>query len=47
MKKKYENIQLEIQLFSHQDVITSSVFVEWGDDWSGNQDGNWTDHNFG
>ena len=49
MKKKYENLQLEIQLLSHQDVITSSVYVKWGDDWKGdgNQNQNWLGNIFG
>ena len=49
MKKKYENLQLEIQLLSHQDVITSSVFVEWDNNWTGNgnQDNGWIDNIFG
>lgn len=49
MKKKYENMQLEIQLFFHQDVITSSVYVEWDSDWKddGNQDNGWIGNIFG
>ena len=49
MKKQYENLQLEIQLFSNQDVITSSVFVEWNNNWNsnGDQDNGWASNIFG
>ena len=50
MKKKYENLQLEIQLLSHQDVITSSVYVKWDNNWKddGNQNNDsWIGNIFG
>ena len=49
MKKNYEESRIEIQLFS-QDIITSSVFVEWDNDWKGdgNQNGDgWIGNIFG
>lgn len=47
MKKKYESLELAILLFGNQDVITSSVYVEWEDDWTGNQGENWIGGIFG
>ena len=38
MKKDYEKLEIEVFFMQSQDVITSSVYVEWGDDWKG--DGN-------
>lgn len=40
MKKNYEEARIEIQLFT-QDIITSSVLIEWDNDWNGggNQNG--------
>ena len=46
MKKNYEKLEIEVFFMPDQDIVTASVFVKWGDDWSGNQDGNWTGHNF-
>ena len=49
MKKKYENLELEIHLLASQDVITASVYVKWEEEaWNGNDDGDsWNDYIFG
>ena len=49
MKRKYESIELTVYLLDTQDVITASVYVEWGTDWKddGNQNGDWTGNIFG
>ena len=49
MKRKYENLQLELVSLLEQDVITSSVYVEWDTDWKGDgsQNNDWTGNIFG
>ena len=46
MKKKYEGLEMKLLVIS-QDIVTSSVYVQWGADWDGNagQDDGWTDGN--
>lgn len=48
MKNKYENVEIEVVMMDAQDVITTSVYVEWGDGWEGgNQDDGWYGNIFG
>ena len=46
MKKKYEGLEVNLVVVS-QDIVTSSVYVQWGDDWNGNagQDDGWSQGN--
>ena len=49
MKKQYERMKREVFLMDEQDVITSSVYVEWGADWEENKSQNegWLGNIFG
>lgn len=49
MKKQYKSVELELLLLDTQDVITASVYVEWGADWEENksQDEGWLGNIFG
>ena len=40
MKKQYENLALVVVKLDAQDVITSSVYVEWGAKWNGSDNQN-------
>lgn len=46
MKKQYEGLKVELLVVS-QDIVTSSVYVQWGADWDGNagQDDDWSQGN--
>ena len=49
MKKQYKSVELEVFLADEQDVITSSVYIEWGADWEEkkSQDEGWRGNIFG
>ena len=49
MKKDYETLEFTIQLLATQDVITSSVYVQWAEEWNGeeNKDDTWLGNIFG
>lgn len=49
MKKQYENLALVVVKLDAQDVITSSVYIEWDTQWngSGNQTDGWVGNIFG
>ena len=44
MKKQFEEVKIEICFMEEQDIVTTSVFVEWGENWR--QDGS-NDYIFG
>ena len=46
--KEYKKLEMDI-LFLSEDIVTASVFVEWGNDWKGedNQDNGWVGNIFG
>lgn len=33
MKKKYNELEFKICLIEFQDIVTTSVMVEWDEDW--------------
>ena len=33
MKKKYNGLEFKICLIEFQDIVTTSVMVEWDEDW--------------
>ena len=45
MKKNYERVELNICIMNSQDIVTSSVFVEWDNNWQ--QDDILNDYIFG
>ena len=45
MKKEYELVQINICMMDPQDIVMSSVLIEWGDDWQTDDDTN--DYIFG
>ena len=48
MKKEYETLEFKILLLATQDVITSSVYVQWAEEWnSEDNNGAWLDNIFG